>query len=290
MKPLILIVEDNVDLLFNLDLILKSNNYQTIIAKNGVDALEKLNNSNFNPDIIISDILMPKMNGYEFFKKISNDPRWHRIPFIFLSAKATPKDIRFGKLLGADDYIIKPFEEKDLLATITGRLKRVQRIERFDENLSSFRLEKAEIEHIQKENLYLLYVIWDDKLGPELKDFHPKEEEFHIPLGNLANQLFSAATSIYGQNAINKAEGLLINIKNINSYGYLYFDSYPSEKERYGEKQYMLAFISPFISYLHSLEIKTVLEEISMKVKDQLGWNIEDYWKLLKKFMFDRSE
>ena len=122
MKPLVLIVEDNVDLLFNLDLILKSNNYRTIMAKNGIDALKKLENSNFNPDIIISDILMPKMNGYEFFKKISNDSRWNRIPFIFLTARATPKDIRLGKLLGADDYIIKPFEEKDLLASITGRM------------------------------------------------------------------------------------------------------------------------------------------------------------------------
>ena len=221
---------------------------------------------------------------------MKNHIMMRHIPLILVTDSCDPKLRIEAAEYGVSDYIIKPFEEKDLLATITGRLKRVQRIEKFDENLSSFKLEKAEIEHIQKENLYLLYVIWDDKLGPELKDFHPKEEEFHIPLGNLANQLFSAATSIYGQNAINKAEGLLINIKNINSYGYLYFDSYPSEKERYGEKQYMLAFVSPFISYLHSLEIKTVLEEISMKVKEHVSWNIEDYWKLLKKFILDRTE
>ena len=287
MKPLVLIVEDNVDLLFNLDLILKSNNYRTILAKNGIDALEKLENSNSNPDIIISDILMPKMNGYEFFKKISNDSRWSRIPFIFLTARATPKDIRLGKLLGADDYIIKPFEEKDLLASITGRMNRVQRIEKIDQNLSNFKLNKSEIENIQKENEYLLFVIWDDKLGPELKEFYPKEKEFHIPLDILANQLFSAVTSIYGQDTISKAEGLLINIKNIDFYGYLYFDAYPSENERYGEKQYMLAFLSPFISYLHSLEIKTVLEEISTNIKENLRWSIKDYWKVLKELMLD---
>jgi CheY-like chemotaxis protein len=287
MKPLVLIVEDNVDLLFNLDLILKSNNYQTIIAKNGVDALEKLNTSNLNPDIIISDILMPKMNGYEFFEKISNDPRWHRVPFIFLSAKATPEDIRLGKLLGADDYITKPFEEKDLLATITGRMNRVQRIEKIDQNLSNFKLDKTEIENIRKENEYLLFVIWDDRLGPELKDFYPKEEKFHIPLDNLANQLFSAVTSIYGQDSINKAEGLLINIKNVDFYGYVYFDAYPSESERYGEKQYMLAFLSPFISYLHSLEIKSVLEEISIRIKENRSWSVKYYWKLLQELIID---
>ena len=289
MRPLVLIVEDNVDLLFNLDLILKSNNYQTIIAKNGVDALEKLEMSNFNPDIIISDILMPNMNGYEFFNKVSNDSRWSRIPFIFLTARATPKDIRFGKLLGVDDYITKPFEEKDLLAIITGKLNRVQRIEKIDQSLSNFNLETNVLENVRKEDEYLMFVVWDDRLGPELKDFYPKDQ-FHIPLENLATQLFSATTSIYGQNVINKAEGLLINIKNVNSYGYLYFDAYPSENERYGEKQYMLALLSPFISYLHSLEIKTVLEEISMKIKENQSWDIKSYWKLLKRLITDTFE
>ena len=286
MKPLILIVEDNVDLLFNLDLILKSNNYQTIIAKNGVDALEKLEMLNFNPDIIISDILMPNMNGYEFFNKVSNDSRWSRIPFIFLTARAAPKDIRFGKLLGVDDYITKPFEEKDLLATITGKLNRIQRIEKIDQSLSDFDLEKNVLKNIRKEDEYLMFVVWDDRLGPEIKDFYPKDQ-FHVPIKNLATQLFSATTSIYGQNAIDKAEGLLINIKNIDFYGYLYFDAYPSENERYGEKQYMLALLSPFISYLHSLKIKTVLEEISTKIKKNQSWDIKNYWKLLKRLITD---
>ena len=289
MGPLVLVVEDNVDLLFNLDLILKSNNYQTIIAKNGVDALEKLEMLNFNPDIIISDILMPNMNGYEFFNKVSNDSRWSRIPFIFLTARATPKDIRFGKLLGVDDYITKPFEEKDLLATITGKLNRVQRIEKIDQSLSNFNLETNVLENVRKEDEYLMFVVWDDRLGPELKDFYPKDQ-FHIPLENLATQLFSATTTIYGQNTINKAEGLLINIKNINFYGYLYFDAHPSDNERYGEKQYMLALLSPFISYLHSLEIKTVLEEISMKIKENQSWDIKNYWKLLKRLITDTLE
>ena len=290
MKPLILIVEDNVDLLFNLDLILKSNNYQTIIAENGVEALEKLKNSGFNPDIIISDILMPKMNGYDFFRLVSNDSRWSRIPFIFLTARVTPKDIRFGKSLGVDDYITKPFEEKDLLATITGKLNRVQRTAKIDQHLSSLKFEKNIIENIRKKDEYLLFVIWDDRLGPELKDFYPKEDQFHIPLENLATQLFSATTSIYGQNSISKAEGLLINIKNVNFYGYVYFDAYPSENERYGEKQYMLAFLSPFISYLHSLEIKTILEKISTKIKENQSWDIKSYWKLLKRLITDIFE
>ena len=128
MQPLILIVEDNADLLYNLNLILESNNYRTLLAKNGKEAIQILNNLDEIPDIILSDILMPKMDGYEFFKEISTNTRWYRIPFIFLTAKTSPKDIRFGKLLGVDDYITKPFTEKDLLAVITGKVARNRRI------------------------------------------------------------------------------------------------------------------------------------------------------------------
>ena len=116
------------DLLFNLELILKANDFAPILAKNGREALDRLAELDKVPDLIISDIFMPQMNGYQFFKKISDNPLWNRIPFIFLTARAKPEDIRLGKLLGADDYITKPFDEKDLLASINGRLERNKRI------------------------------------------------------------------------------------------------------------------------------------------------------------------
>jgi len=76
LKPLILVVEDNVDLLYNLNLMLESNNYKTITAKNGKIALKILSELEQVPDIIISDIMMPEMDGYEFFRAISSEPRW----------------------------------------------------------------------------------------------------------------------------------------------------------------------------------------------------------------------
>lgn len=278
MKPFILVVEDNVDLLFNLDLILKSNEYRTLLANNGIDALEKLEKSNEQPDIIISDILMPKMNGYEFFKNISNDPRWSSIPFIFLTARASRKDIRLGKLLGADDYITKPFEEKDLLAAISGRLNRIQRIEKINQKLLN--LDRRDYEP-KKEQTCLMIVVWDDKIGPDLRDYYPKTEDFHLSLENIGSQLFSAATTIYGHDAINKAEGLLINIKNYNLYGYVYFDAFSDNHERAEKKQYMLAFLSPFLSYLHSLEINAIFKELSKKIKMNAEWNIKSYWLMI---------
>lgn len=289
MKPLILVVEDNVDLLFNLDLILKSNEYRTLLAKNGRDALEKLEKSNEQPDIIISDILMPQMSGYEFFKNISNDPRWSSIPFIFLTARASRKDIRLGKLLGADDYITKPFQEKDLLAAISGRLNRIQRIEKINEKLLN--LNHAD-NKLKKEQTCLIFVVWDDKIGPDLRDHYPKPNGLHISFENIATQLFSAATSIYGHESINKAEGLLINIKNYNLQGYVYFDAFSDERERAEKKQYMLAFLSPFLSYLHSLEINAIFKELSKKIKINAEWNIKSYWLMISQSLseFDSAE
>jgi len=71
LKPLILVVEDNLDLLYTLNLLLESNNYKPITAKNGKEALEILSRLEETPDIIISDIMMPEMDGYEFFREIS---------------------------------------------------------------------------------------------------------------------------------------------------------------------------------------------------------------------------
>ncbi|MHA1240372.1 MAG: response regulator [Promethearchaeota archaeon] len=284
MKPLILVVEDNVDLLYNLNLLLESNNYKPITAKNGKEAIEILSTLSEIPDIIISDIMMPKMDGYEFFREISNEPRWNRIPFLFLSARTTPKDIRFGKLLGADAYLTKPFNEKDLLAIISGKIARNKRIKelnnKIDESFSTANIKmKSPIEDQQEFFICLFLALWDDKFGPELNRYFPEEKYYPIPLDDIVNQLFTVATSIYGHDKITKAEGVLLEIKNLNNRGYLYFDSYPDKNERFGEKQYMIAVIAPSINYFHTLEIKEIFIDLSEKIKDNSDWNIEEYWK-----------
>ncbi len=284
MKPLILVVEDNIDLLYNLNLLLESNDYKPITAKNGEEALEILSRLEEIPDIIISDIMMPEMDGYEFFRVITNDPRWNRIPFLFLSARSTPKDIRFGKLLGADDYLTKPFNEKDLLAILSGRIARNKRVnalnKKIDETFSTT-ISKVEKPLGNKQEFFicLFLAFWDDKFGPELKQYFPEEKTFPIPLDKIVNQLFTVATSIYGHDKITKAEGVLLDIKNLNTRGYLFFDSYPDKKERFGEKQYMIAVIAPSISYFHTLEIKEIFIDLSEKIKKKQNWNIEEYWK-----------
>lgn len=62
------------------------------------------------------------MDGYEFYQVLTNDPSWKKIPLLFLSALATPDDIRFAHILGVEDYITKPFKEEDLLAMIEKKI------------------------------------------------------------------------------------------------------------------------------------------------------------------------
>jgi signal transduction histidine kinase len=121
----ILLVEDDVHLMEGIREILElDNNYQVVTANNGLDGLERLNSMESPPDLIVSDIMMPKMDGYQFFEAVRSEAAWLSIPFIFLTAKGEKADIRLGKSLGADDYVTKPFSAEDLLVAVSAKLAR----------------------------------------------------------------------------------------------------------------------------------------------------------------------
>jgi PAS domain S-box-containing protein len=113
----ILIVDDRVENLYMLEVVLKSAGFEVVSAKNGVEALEQLRADRFNG--IVSDILMPGMDGFRLIRECKEDPRLRQIPFIFYTATYTEKkDQEFGLSLGAVRYIIKPAEPEDLLRQI----------------------------------------------------------------------------------------------------------------------------------------------------------------------------
>ncbi|MHA1150437.1 MAG: response regulator transcription factor [Promethearchaeota archaeon] len=283
MGPLILVVEDHPDVCYNIKLNLELNGYEVITAENGKKAIELLESGKaHNPDLIISDIMMPEMDGYDFFEHISRMATINHIPFIFLSAKSTPEDIRFGKMLGVDDYLTKPFAKEDLLAVIKGKLKRSKKIKLVNEKLQalfSSITNKTQINTLSSEECkgILLYMIWDDRYGPEIRKYHPDDKTFPFEVRELGNQLFNVSNSIYGYDNITQAEGILVKIHNFSIDGYAYFDAYPDERERFGEKQFMLGFLAPQISYFHSMIIKKSFQEISKKIKNDEEWNIESY-------------
>jgi signal transduction histidine kinase len=124
LKPRLLVVEDDVHLLEGVQSVLEIEGYQVTIAENGAEALKLLNDESLKPDLIVSDIMMPHMDGLTFLNEVRKDPRWVSIPFIFLTARGEKADIHQGKRLGVDDYIIKPFDTEDLLVAVEARLRR----------------------------------------------------------------------------------------------------------------------------------------------------------------------
>lgn len=118
----ILIVEDEQLLRNNLEEMLGAAGYNTVAAQNGKDALDKLKEG--TPDLVLSDIKMPEMDGLELLSHLHNRSEYLDIPFILLTAKTEITDIRKGLSLGAVDYVIKPFSYTGLLKSIETRIKR----------------------------------------------------------------------------------------------------------------------------------------------------------------------
>jgi DNA-binding response OmpR family regulator len=118
----VLIIEDNQDVRENMAELLELENYKVSTAEDGEKGVEMARL--LKPDIIICDIMMPKLNGYDVLLRLREDKTTASIPFVFLTAKTERIDVRKGMNLGADDYLIKPFEESELIAVIASRLKK----------------------------------------------------------------------------------------------------------------------------------------------------------------------
>ncbi len=121
-KPTVLIVEDDPHMVNLLTIVLKKSNIQVDSAHDGKEALDFL--SRETPSLIISDIMMPNMDGYTLRKELLKRDETKLIPFMFLSAKGNAEDIVEGMNLNADDYIPKPFDPEVLLARVNSIIRR----------------------------------------------------------------------------------------------------------------------------------------------------------------------
>jgi len=120
----ILVIDDEKGIRETLTEILSLVGYDVITATNGLDGI-KFAETQF-PDLIICDIMMPGIDGYEVAKRVRDNSDMVAVPFLFLSAKASNKDFRKGLGAGADDYLVKPFGSKELVDTVEMRLNRVK--------------------------------------------------------------------------------------------------------------------------------------------------------------------
>ncbi|MBC7397529.1 MAG: response regulator transcription factor [Bdellovibrionales bacterium] len=121
MKSKILVIEDNADTRRFLQVML-GREFEVSIAQDGAHGIELA--KSFQPELIVIDVVMPVLNGYDTCKKLKDDPDTKDIPVIFLSGKNTTAEITYGLSMGADDYLPKPFDHKELLARIKSRLTR----------------------------------------------------------------------------------------------------------------------------------------------------------------------
>lgn len=181
----ILVIEDEKDIRENIIQLLQLNNYQTIFADNGetglILTLENL------PDLIICDVMMPQINGYEFLTYLRSNEKIFNIPCILVTAMEAKNDIRKGMVLGADDYLTKPFNPQDLLESVQSKLTKQKNINK-------------QYEALIKEDL-----IYIENIKKELR-------EKQTQLGEKQTELYNSRNVLTVQEQI--IERLLIQLKN----------------------------------------------------------------------------
>ncbi len=175
-RKVILIVEDNVAILQGLAELLTDAGYETLTATNGYEALARMQET--APAIIISDIMMPEMDGYDLYRKVRERNEWVDIPFIFLTAKTEEEDIIKGISMGVEDYITKPFDMGVLLARIQARIKRAEELQEAAKQRQD--AIRQEIINVLSHELRtpLTYIVgYTDLALEELKSLNPEEFE-----------------------------------------------------------------------------------------------------------------
>jgi putative two-component system response regulator len=122
----ILLVEDNEALREGLKTLLEQEKFTVLAAADGVDGLERM--EEVTPDLIVADIVMPRMDGFALCEAVRSRPEWVSVPFIFLTVHREREYLLSGKKLGVEDYLVKPVPPDELLAVIRSRLSRSQQL------------------------------------------------------------------------------------------------------------------------------------------------------------------
>lgn len=115
-KKRILLVDDEKDLAYAVTLQLEANNFEVLLAYDGQEALDKVRRE--KPDLIILDLMLPKIDGFKVCRMLKFDEKYKHIPIILFTARAQESDKEIGKEVCADSYITKPFDSQELLGKI----------------------------------------------------------------------------------------------------------------------------------------------------------------------------
>ncbi len=126
---LVLAVDDEPALLKVTEMSLVKAGYSVLTFDNALDALDELQDG-LRPDVIVSDISMPSLDGFVFYERVRDIPELRAVPFLFLTALEDRESMRRGMTLGADDYLTKPFKRQELIEAVEVRLRRVEELRR----------------------------------------------------------------------------------------------------------------------------------------------------------------
>ena len=174
-KEKILVVDDDVNICELLRLYIERDDYQVVIANDGEQAVEIFNRE--QPDLVLLDIMLPKMDGWQVCKEIR---KTSNRPIIMLTAKGELFDKILGLELGADDYIIKPFEAKEVIARIHAVLRRTSTSE-----------EKEKVKEINWDKLSINLTNYELRVDGKYIDTPPKEMELLYYLEGNPNKVFT---------------------------------------------------------------------------------------------------
>ncbi len=116
----VMIVDDDPSIVVALEFLMEQNGYEVQVARSGEEAIESI--PKFQPHLILLDIMLPGIDGYEVCEILRLKPEWRDIRVVFLTAKGSEEDIARGLVLGADAYIVKPFTNQKVVETVNGLL------------------------------------------------------------------------------------------------------------------------------------------------------------------------
>ena len=186
--PLVLVVDDNADLQVFIKDALQAN-YRTISAMNGEEGLEKAVEA--TPDLIVSDVMMPKMNGIELCQKLKRDERTSHIPVILLTAKKSAEDKFLGLESEADDYLVKPFNTRELQLRIKNLIAIREKLrEQFSENIL-LKPKEIAVDSVDKIFLTRLTAILEEHIEDEAFGIEQFSKEMNLSRSQLHRKLVS---------------------------------------------------------------------------------------------------
>lgn len=252
-NPKILIVDDSATNNLLIQSILADQGYEAIIATNGKEALKYINEEKF--DLILLDIMMPKMNGFEVLEKLKEDNEKRRIPVIVITAKVETKDVKKAIGLGAVDYIKKPIDIDEIIsrANMALRLKHVS----------------DESRDVKQINGFLINILIKNFLNDSVNSFKIDDDTSHIKYNTINDFLNKAVlfNNLFGQYDF---EHTNINIITVIDRVLNVFESKVNENNILIEKNYSGDLISKtdsqYLSYLFLLLFNSLLNDSKSKI------------------------